>query len=387
MNKLITGLIGIGVFLIGTFAVCMQFAHCNDVDKIQIIQNINGSMEVRRSGGWYFRTCPRIWEYPKACSYYFSNKSSQSKDHDAPSVRYSNTGKGDINCQVVYRIDWATDEELIKMHEIAHGDDVVLEQRVLSTLNNIAQAAASKITSTDAIKKYDEFFMTIRSQMIHNKELMDTMSIDVVDFVIAGEPEFDDKTKQLFSAQQEADLLKQTAEAEKIRLISEKERAIAQYEKESAENEGKAKAQLAKDRTDAEREATVAKINAEREKSVAETDAAKRKSVAELQRQTEEENLKIQQLVAEQKIVAANAKQKEIELTKAITEVERAKLDLELGIAKAKWESIGKALSNMKLPQIINFGGNGDVRQNPLDNLINMMTIEKINATDVQSKK
>ena len=155
-NKAFGWLVTMAICLIvGIWGFCKTL-HCNDFDKIQVIQSIDGEITINREGGWYAMVCPKIWTYPKACSYYFSNDTAQSKDHDAPSVQYANTGKGCLNCQVVYRIDWATDEQLKAMHEIAHGDDTILEQRVLSTLNNIAQMHASKMNSTDAIKRYDE---------------------------------------------------------------------------------------------------------------------------------------------------------------------------------------------------------------------------------------
>lgn len=354
--------------------------HVNNVQNVQVIQALDGTISVRRAGGWYSKLFPRIWTYPKACSYYFSNDDQQSKDHDAPRVRYANTGTGELNCQVLYRIDLADDETIIRLHEFAQGDDQVIEQRVLSTLTTIAQSAASKINSTDAIKQYDKFYADIRNQFVGNEELK-RQGIYVEDFVLAGEPGFDPKTKELFVAQQTADLMKQTAEAEKIKLVSEKERTIAQYEKERAEAEGKAMAQLAKEKTDAEREATVARIAAEREKVVAETEAAKRLAVAELQRKTEEEQLKIIELQAQQRIAEANAKEIAIHKSGAITEVQQAQIELERQIAQYKWENIGKGISGIKLPTMMTVGGNGGSgNASPLDQLIQTLTMKELNT-------
>ena len=90
----------------------VQTLHVNDVQDLQVIQDLNGKVTIRREGGWYIKICPRIWTYPKACNYFFSNDDKQSKDHDAPTVRYANTGTGTLNCQVLYRIDLADDETL-----------------------------------------------------------------------------------------------------------------------------------------------------------------------------------------------------------------------------------------------------------------------------------
>lgn len=383
-NKTISSLIIAGIIVIIGIICFTKTLHVNDVQNIQVIQDLDGTISVRREGGWYTKICPRIWTYPKACSYFFSNDDKQSKDHDAPTVRYANTGTGSLNCQVLYRIDLADDETIIKLHEIAQGDDRVIEQRVLSTLTTIAQSAASKINSTDAIKQYDKFYMDIRKLFVGNPDLQ-KQGIFIEDFVLAGEPGFDNKTKELFLAQQTADLMKQTAEAEKIKLVSEKERTIAQYEKETAEAEGKATAQMAKERTDAEREATVAKINAERDKAVAETEASKRLAVAELQRKTEEEQLKIEELKAKQLEVSANAKKIAIEKSGAITEIQQAEIELQRQIAQYKWENLGKGISNMKLPAVLTLGsGNSSNNINPLDNLINALTVEKLGTISQQ---
>ena len=395
-NKAFGWLVTMAICLIvGIWGFCKTL-HCNDFDKIQVIQSIDGEITINREGGWYAMVCPKIWTYPKACSYYFSNDTTQSKDHDAPSVQYANTGKGCLNCQVVYRIDWATDEQLKAMHEIAHGDDTILEQRVLSTLNNIAQMHASKMNSTDAIKRYDEFFEAIRKQIIHNKELKDTMAIDVVDFVIAGKPDFDKMTEQLFTAQQKADLEKQTADAEKIRLESEKQRAIALYEKEAAENEGKAKALLAKEQTDAERVKKLAEIAAEQKVAVEKLEkeqmlikASKELEVAEIAKQTEAKQLEIIKIKADQKIADAEAKKKQIELSGAITEVQQAELEYGYKRELAKWENIGKGIAGTTWPKIVNLGGAKDgaaTNGNAFDMLLQTMTMKNLDSVKAATK-
>ena len=393
------------------------FVKSNDVDKIQIGQSLSGDIVIRRGGGLWWAPFYKTWQYPKACSYYFSNDNSQSKDHDAPTVQFSNTGTGELNCQVVYRIDCFEDDVILKLHQIAHGDDTVIEQRVLSTLNTVAQTAASKVTSTDVIKKYDEFYAMIKKGIVHNAELK-AMGIDVEDFVLAGKPKFDTKTEQMFQAQKEADLLKQTAEAEKLKLISEKEKAIAQYEKEMAENEGKAKAQMAKEVTDAERQKKLAEIEAqkkvevekldkeqmlvqaskekevaaiqvEKEKAVAKIEAEKLFEVAEIAKKTEAENLERVKLQADQKIAEAKAKKEAIALAGEITETERVKLEFELKKETVKWEAIGKGIGNIKLPQMMNVGSGtgGASASNAFENFFQLMCLEKGKAISEPAKK
>ena len=120
---------------------------------------------------------------------------------------------------------------------------------------------------------------------------------------------------------------------------------------------------------------------AERDKTVAETEAAKKLAVAELQRKTEEENLKIKELVAKQVEVEALAKEIAIQKSGAITELQQAEIELQRQIAQYKWENLGKGIANMKLPAVLtvcNGSGNATNNSNPLDNLINALTVEKL---------
>ena len=80
----------------------------------------------------------------------------------------------------------------------------------------------------------------------------------------------------------------------------------------------------------------------------------------------------------------AQAKQKEIELSGAITEQERIRLEIEketkIGVAAA-WAS---GISQMKLPETMMLGSGG-TDGNPVNDLINLLTVEK--AKEVSGKK
>ena len=101
-----------------------------------------------------------------------------------------------------------------------------------------------------------------------------------------------------------------------------------------------------------------AEIEVEKQKEVARIEAEKQFAVAEVQKKTEAEKLEAIKLQAEQKVATAEAKKKEIELSGAITEQERVKLEIDketkIGVAKAYADGIGK----MKLPTVM-ASGNG----------------------------
>lgn len=382
MNKSMLTAITIALVTLLMVVIGSICIHVNRVEDIQVVQSPGGKITVRRAAGFYVAPFSRITTYPKASLEYCSNNPKESKAHDALEIQYKNKSTGTINCQIGYRIDTSDDETFLKLHEWAHGDDEIIWQKVVTKLQDCCQSAASQISASDSVDKYVDFVAEIRTRFLGNKELR-AMGIDVVTFDCSGRPKPDKTTEEMLQAQLKADLMKKTAEAEKAKLVMEKERAVAEYEKQMAENEGKAKAQMAKEVTDAEREKRLAEIAAQKkveveklekeqllvqaakEKEVAEVAAQKMLAVAEVEKQTEARNLEIVELQAKQKIAQAEAKKKEIELSGAITETDRVRLEIEketkIGVAQAYAEGLGK----MKLPVVMNSGAAGGNASGP----------------------
>ena len=270
-------------------------------------------------------------------------------------------------------------------------------------MQTVAQCIASQYSPSESVEKFPEFAKKIQTAIVHEPSLLDE-GIDVVSFTCAGLPKYDNETVQQFAKQKEADLAKRLAEAEKIKLEAEKLKVEANYQMQIAEQKGQAEAQMAKDVQSKEREKKMAEIEAakavevaklekeravievERQKEVARVEAEKLLTVAEVQKKTEAENLEAIKLKAEQQIEQAKAKKQSIELSGAITEVQQAQLDLQKAIAQYKWESIGKAIAGVKLPQMMTIGSadskNGT---NPLDQLIQTLTLEKLNGVSIDA--
>lgn len=369
------------VSIIGIYGFC-KMLHCNDIDRIQIIQNIDGQTEVRREGGWYARFFPRIWNYPKA-----SVEICSETDKDAVQLLFSNKTTATLNCQIGYRIDSTNDEQVIRLHQLVEGSDEKIWKIVQTSLQTAAQRVASQYTPSESVEKFDEFQQKIANAILHDSDLLEK-GIDVVSFTCAGLPKYDKQTLEQFDRQKAADLAKRLAEAEKMKYEAEVLKTEANYKQQIAEQKGQAEAQTAKEQTDAERVKKLAEIAAEQKVEVEklETEQAMIKAkreleIAEIEKQTEAKQLEIIKIKADQKIADAQARAKELELSKALSETDKAKMELELGKERVKWEAIGKALGTIKLPQIMNIGSNSKSDgSNPLDNLINMMTIEKLNA-------
>ena len=373
------GIFAVIILFIG-LVIAMLNLHRNDIQNIQVVQSVDGDVEIRRDGGWYVKFNPEIWEYPKA-----STETCCQSENDAIALQFSNKSTAWLNCQIGYRIDAADDQVFLKLHQQVEGDDEKIWNKVRTTLQTVAQCIASQYTPSESVEKFAEFAKRIRDGILHEPALL-SEGIDVVSFTCDGLPDYDNDTKKQFAKQKEADLAKRLAEAEKLRLESEKVKVEADYAMKIAEQKGQAEAQMAKDVQSAEREKKLAEIAAEKqvavqelqkqemlikaakEKEVAEIEVEKQKlvakieaekelAVAEVAKKTEAENLERIKLQAEQKVAEAAAKKQAIELAGEITETEKYRLQIEKETKIGVAEAYAKGIGNMKLPTVMTTSG------------------------------
>lgn len=381
-SKLIIAVVAAAVCIILSLVVSCTMLHSNNIQEFQVIQSINGNTEVRSEGGYYFKVMPKIWTYKKVNSVFFSNETAESKDKDGIQVIFSNKGKGDISSQVVYRLH-TDNASIMKMHQYAAGDEDIIDNLVLSKLKDIAMSHASNITSSQAVEDREQLAANIRKDIVNHKELA-AMGIVVEQFSIT-KINFDEKTNALFQKQQEADLQKKTAEAEKLNLQMQKEKTIAEYEKQVAESRGKAEVEKIKAVTDAQRQKELAEIKGKQEVAVAELEkqkatieANKKLEVVEIQKKEEKAKLEVIQIQADQKVAEAKAKEQQIKLSGAISEEAKYRLDIEketkIGVAKA----ISEGISKVRLPETMIIGsGMNDKAVNPVETFFNLLNVQK----------
>lgn len=410
MKKYIFGVI-FAVAAIFGLVLFEKTLHKNDIQNIQVRQTIFGNVDVNRTCGYYTMFFPSVWTYPRAGVYVLNDK-----DKDALIVKFNNKSTAKVYCQIGYRIDEATDEQIIRLHQEIEGDEEKIWDMVLKEVNTASQVVASKYDPSSVIggTMFEEFKNNLVKSIVHSPELL-AKGIDITRLAIDGSPKPDELTEKQFEQQKQADLAKRLAEAEKVKLEAEAIRVKAQYEKEIEEQAGKAKAQMAKEVQDAERmkkvaeveaqkkvaleslakeqlliqmnkekeaaaieaekkvvlaeiqkremlvqaakEREVAEIAAAKEAEVAQITADKERKVAEIAKATEAERLEQVRLQSEQVIAKANAKKEAIALAGEITEQERVRLEIEketkIGVAKAYADGIGK----LKLPTIMQNGG------------------------------
>ena len=360
--------------VIGIWGFCKTL-HCNDVQNLMIVQNIDGTIEVRREGGWFTRIWPKIWTYPKA-----SVEICNEGDRDAIKMQFSNKTTASLACQVGYRIDSTNDAQVLALHQLVEGSDDKIWKIVQTSLQTAVQRIASQYTPSESVEKFDEFQNKMTKVILHDPELL-AKGIDVVSFTCAGLPKYDPETVAQFNKQKEADLAKRLAEAEKIKFEAEKIKVEAEYARQIAEQKGKAEAQMANEVQNAERTKKLAEIAAQQKVEVEKLEkeqmlikASKELEVTEIAKQTEEKKLEITKIKADQKIVDAQAKQKEIELSGAITEQERVRLEFGMKTKVGVAAEMAKTYAHWS-PQVIQVsGGNGNVSSatSSLDNFLNM---------------
>ena len=384
-KKVFLGIVTIGICVVVALVLSLTCVYTNDISQLQVIQSFTGSTSVKTQGGIYFGILPKIWTYNKTNQVAFSFEKDESKDNDGVHVFFSNKGQGDVSTQVTYNL-LLEEEKVYRMHELAKGDDDVIDRRILATIREITMREAGQITSSDAIEKREEFANAIRQQILHNPDYLE-IGVDITQFTITNIT-FDDLTIVAYKKAQEADLQKKTAEAEKLNFVMQKEKVEAEAAKQIAESKGKAEVEKTKAITDAEREKELAEIKAKQDVAVAElakqkaiVEANKQLEVAEIQKKEEQTRLEVVRIQVEQKIAEAEAKKQQIELAGDIKEKERFELEIQMKTRIEMAKAIAQGLNGVKLPTTLFIGANGGDGKagNALDYLIHLLTVQKAN--------
>ena len=384
-KKVFLGIVTIGICVVVALVLSLTCVYTNDISQLQVIQSFTGSTSVKTQGGIYFRILPKIWTYNKTNQVAFSFEKDESKDNDGVHVFFSNKGQGDVSTQVTYNL-LLEEEKVYRMHELAKGDDDVIDRRILATIREITMREAGQITSSDAIEKREEFANAIRQQILHNPDYLE-IGVDITQFTITNITS-DDLTIVAYKKAQEADLQKKTAEAEKLNFVMQKEKVEAEAAKQIAESKGKAEVEKTKAITDAEREKELAEIKAKQDVAVAElakqkaiVEANKQLEVAEIQKKEEQTRLEVVRIQVEQKIAEAEAKKQQIELAGDIKEKERFELEIQMKTRIEMAKAIAQGLNGVKLPTTLFIGANGGDGKagNALDYLIHLLTVQKAN--------
>lgn len=383
------------VFVIVTFVIALVIIFTggigyNSNQDFQIIQSMDGKMSIQSKDGYYGKFFPTVWTYDKQRTIYYSKLADESKDNDALPVRFANKGTGDVSVQVIVKL-FSDEPTMLKMHEYARGDVGIIENIIYAKLKEIAMSVASTMSSNDAIENYSNFNEGMRKQIVNNIELKDK-GIFIEQFSITA-IDFDQQTIMQFKKQQEIELARKEAEANKIKFETELSTVKVQYEREQAESEGKAKVVMIKETTDAERQKQLAEIEAQKKVEVAKLeaeqakiDANRQKEVAIIEamklKETAKLNKEAAELDAQRLVTLAQAKQKELELAKGLSEYDKFSLTIQKEIEIQKAEKVANAIRGLQLPSTMIIGGssgtnNNSSSSNPVMDLINVLMVKE----------
>ncbi len=383
MNKIIGIIV---VFVIATIIILAGCIGYNETQNFQVIQKMSGTMSVQSTGGYYNKFFPQVWEYDKVRTIYFSDVEDEGEEDRGLPVRFENKGTGNVSVQVIVRL-FSDPETILKMHEYSRGDVAVIESIILAKLKEIAMTEASKISSNEAIENYSNFNEAMRTNILNNSELANK-GIFIEQFSVTS-INFDQNTITQFSKQQEIELARKESEANKIKYETELVTVKIQYEKEQAEAQGKAEVEMIKQTTDAERDKKLAEIAAAKEVEVAKleadkakVDADKLKEVAIIEatrnKETAALNNEASKLDAERVITLAQAKQKELELAKGLSEFDKYKMDIDKETSIQVASKVAEAIRGLNLPSTVIMGSGGvDKQSNPLTDLLQLLVVKE----------
>ena len=77
--------------------------------------------------------------------------------------KFNNKSTAKVYCQVGYRIDQATDEQIISLHQEIEGNDEKIWDMVLKEVNTVSQVVASKYDPSSVIGGKD--FETFKNEL------------------------------------------------------------------------------------------------------------------------------------------------------------------------------------------------------------------------------
>ena len=429
-QKILVGSIVIGLILITT--LWNGLVGKNDDQNWQLRQTIGGSIKVQDSGGYYPMIFNTVWTYPRVQEAFFSSSDKEGGViDDSISVTFNDGGQSKISCFVRWQNPTSIDERK-KLHRAFSGNPANIEAAVRGALINVCKNTAPLMSASQhQSARKAEYAQLVENQLrtgIYEMKRIKKSYKDKVDesgnpitievteivldkngsIVIAQESplkkygltiqqfsitgtEYDTQTRKQFAAKKDAFLKAELSKSQKEEEVQKRLQVIEKGLREKAEMESKMNVAKIQAVIAAEKEKEVAmqqKLQAEVEankklslqkigKEQAEVKAAQQLAIAEIEKAQAIVLLEKAKLDAQAQIELAKAKQKQIELSGAITELDRITLTLaketKIGVAKAIGDGIGKAT----LPKTMIIGG-GQSDGDGTGNLMKMFMLKMV---------
>lgn len=382
------------VLLISMFSLNM--VHKVDDTEWQVVQYLNGEVEIKEDPGMYWAFFPKVTEYDRNMYFEFSKApTDMSPNDESTRVTFNDGGTADLDATI--RIASPATKELKReFHRQFGGSKPNIKAAIWSHMANVIKASGPLMSASEnQASRKSEFNTVVLNQLndglyemrrvereieqldekgnklrvyatevilgkdgmpiISQKSPLATYGVNVTQFSITA-TEYDEQTKKQFSTKKDAFLAAESAKAQREGEVQQRLMVIEKGLREKAETEAKANLEKAQAVITAEKEKEVAEMQiakelsvAETQKKIAETAATQKLEVAKLERQAAEEE-------AEQIRILAEAQKDKISQAGAITEKEKVTLEIQRETAIG----VASALAKVNVPQVVISGKTGD---------------------------
>jgi hypothetical protein len=431
MRKLYWTIAVVVVVGIASLVLIFSTLEVNNAQNWQIRQKVFAAegeeLVIINKGGWYFKWFGRVWTYPRYAQATYSDDPSEGrKAKESIRATFNDGGTAKVSTYVKFSTP-TTVEQRKEFHRQFHGDIEGAITAVKAHMNNCLKAAAPLMSSSENQSARKAEFAQIIEAMLRDglykmrkveRQLKDRFDetgqpvtvwatevlynedgtpqiaqssplqrygITIEQFSVK-ETDYDPETLKQFAAKKKAFLAAEQSKAQREEQVQKRLMTIEQKLAEKAEIEGEAEKVKAKATIEAEMKVAVE----QQVKLEAETRANKLLEVAKIEKMEAEtrankdlEVAKIQAAAALERkkavVADAEAKQKAIELSGEITNLEAYVIDAEV----AKAEKVANAIAQIRVPSIMMSGAGTGVEGeagsgNMMNNVFALYILEQL---------
>jgi hypothetical protein len=402
---LLVALIFGGIFLSSAFEV-------NEAPDYQIVQSVDGALDIRDNPGFYYTGFAHISTWPRARQTdWGQHKGDRNTGAEPIRVTFNDGGTATLNGSIRYRLP-VDPERRIKVFKEFSGNVENVDRAVISHLINCIKVTGPVMSSTEnqsarkgdfnflvheqlqkGLFEYKQVSSTLKDQfdqsgnpitvwateivkdsnglpIIQQGSPLSDYGIEVAQFSVE-ETIYDDVTLKQFEAKKESFLAAEKSKAQREQEVQARLMIVEKGLREKAEIEAESNKEKARFVIEGQRKVEVA------EKASQEATELKKKAITEAEQEREVAKLRLEteRLNAEATQVKATAEEQKIQKAGAITEKERVLAQI---LANRDIEVADK-LARIATPSvIINGGGSASTTDSVQNNLLNIMLLQQL---------
>jgi len=435
--KVISALAATGLMLLVGAIMLFGMIGYNNTHEWQVYQSVAGNVKIIDTPGYYWKGFGTVWTYPRSTQYYYSASTEEGGDKDQSiRVTFNDGGTSQISSFVKIQLPPTADHRL-RLHQDYGGNLENIRAAIRSHLTNCIKSTGPMMSASEnQASRKAEFNEVVEEQLKKGlfemrrttieldevaeiKEVTDPMTgkktmvekkarvqateiverdgqpqivqesplarygIDIIQFSVT-DTEYDNKTKEQFSAKKESYLAAERAKAQRQEEQQQRLMIVEKGLRQVAETEAAANLEKKKATVEADKLREVAEIDKKRAVIAASQKvevAGQDKQEAETLRQIAEIKAQTAELNKKATISAAEAKAKEIEIAGGLTEKDRI-----LAQIKADRDArVAESLAQIKVPAVVIVGGQQSEGQSNgmTDTLMNLLLLKSTGVIDL----